>query len=199
MLRRALSALALSALAGCALAGCAINTDPILQDPDGGAPIVDLAPPAANDAGAFIAETGAYDGCDVDWLCTDGCADDLDCTDGEDGIDDADAGPDRRSAGPVDPVPFAPTADDGAPYALAAAEERWFTLGALAAETRVTAAIQSGELIIAAYALHNGALLARSLDEPAITLPAEPTEEAVLRVVAGPDGARFTLTRDPTE
>ncbi|MCB9551220.1 MAG: hypothetical protein H6705_04930 [Myxococcales bacterium] len=193
MLRRALLTLALSALAG-----CAINTDPILADPDSGAPLVDFAPPAANDAGAFIAETGAYDGCDVDWLCTDGCADDLDCTDGEDGIDDADAGPDRRSAGPVDPVPFAPTAD-GAPYALAAAEERWFTLGALAAETRVTAAVETGELVIAAYALHNGALLARSLDEPAITLPAEPAEEAVLRVVAGPDGARFTLARDPTE
>lgn len=197
MLRRALSALALSALA---LAGCAINTDPILADPDGGAPIVDLAPPAANDAGAFIAETGAYDGCDVDWLCTDGCADDLDCTDDEDGIDAGpDAGPDRRRAGPVDPVPYAATAEDGAPHALAADEERWFTLGALAAETRITAAVQSGELVIAAYALHDGALLARSLDEPAITLPAEPAEEAVLRVVAGPDGARFTLARDPTE
>lgn len=194
MLRRALSALALSALAG-----CAINTDPILADGDGGAPPQDLGLLAVQDQGPPLAETGAYDGCDVDWLCTDGCADDLDCTDTEDGIDDADAGPDRRSAGPVDPVPYAATAEDGAPYALAAAEERWFTLGALAAETRITAAVESGELVIAAYALHDGALLARSLDEPAITLPAEPAEEAVLRVVAGPDGARFTLARDPTE
>lgn len=196
MLRRA--PLALIALI--ALAGCAINTDPILADADGGAPLPDAAFLNGQDVGPPLSEIAAYDGCDVDWLCTDDCADDLDCTGDEDDVDGGpDAGPDRRLAGPVDPVPFAATADDGAPHALAADEERWFTLGALAAETRVTAAVEEGELILAAYALEGGALLARSADAPALALPADPAVEVVLRVVAGPEGARFTLTRDPAE